>query len=182
MNNILIGEENNQLSSFIEHDSESPNRRAKITGLICIGWAAAAISLGLFNSNLYFLFLFLAATFGLLGYLEIEAVKKGLMSSVISLISGVLLILLFLLVFGSTINWQFLMFYALFSLLIPVMLTIFTLITNKVEIWKALIPLSIPAFHVVTSMTANSEIFWLGLLIVPLGWGLLGLVAYLGRK
>lgn len=182
MNNILNTEENNQPNPFIEHNLESSKQRAKITGLICIGWAAAAVSLGLLNSNLYFLFLFLAATFGLLGYLEIEAVKKGLMSSVIFLISSVLLILLFLLLFGSTINGQFLIFYTLFSILIPLMLTVFTLVTNKVEIWKALIPLSIPAFHVITSMTANSEIFWLGLLLVPIGWGLLGLVAYLGRK
>jgi hypothetical protein len=181
MNTILNAEENNQPSPFIEHDLESPNRRAKITGLICIGCAATAISLGIFSSHLYFLFLFLAATFGLLGYSEIEAVKKGLMSSVILLISGVLLILLFLLLFSTT-SGQFLIFYALLSILIPLMLTVFTLVTNKVEIWKALIPLSIPAFHVITSMTANSETFWLGLLIVPLSWGLLGLVAYLGRK
>ncbi len=182
MNNILIGEENNQPSRFIEHDLENPKQRAKITGLICIGFAATAISLGIFSSHLYFLFLFLAATFGLLGYSEIEAVKKGLMSSVILLISGVLLILLFLLLFGSATSGQFLIFYTLLSILIPLMLTVFTLITNKVEIWKALIPLSIPAFHVVASKTANSETFWLGLLIVPLGWGFLGLVAYLGRK
>lgn len=182
MNNILIAEENNQPSSFIERNLESPNRRAKITGLICIGCAAAAISLGLFNSTIYFLFLFLAATFGLLGYSEIEAVKKGLLSSVILLISGVLLILLFLLLFGSTISGQFLIFYALLSILIPLILTIFTLVTNKVEIWKALIPLSIPAFHIIASITVNSKIPWLGFLLVPIGWGLLGLVVYLGRK
>jgi len=182
MNTILIAEENNQPDSFIEHDSEISGKQAKTTGLLCMACAAAAIGLGVFNANLYFLFLFLAATFGLLGYSEIKATGKGLMSWAFLLIAGVLLVLLFLSLLGSTKSGQFLIFYTVFSILVPVMLTAFALGTRKVEIWQALIPLSIPAFHVVTSMTANSKNSWLGLLLVPIGWGLLGLVACLGRK
>lgn len=179
---ILNGEENYRPIPFIEHNLETPKQRAKITGLVCIVCAAAAIGLGLFSPHLYFLFLFLAAAFGLLGYSEIGAIGKGLMNSAVLLISGVLLVLLFLLLFGSTTSGQFLMFYGVFSILIPATLTAFALGTKKVELWKAVVPLSIPAFHVITSMTANSSFFWLGFLIVPIGWGLLGLVAYLGRK
>ena len=179
---MLIAKENNPLNSSLSRNLESSGKAAKITGLLCIGCAAAAVGLGFFSANLYFLFLFSAAALGLLGYLEIEAVKKGLMSSVILLISGVIIILLFLFLFATTTSIQFRIFYALLSILIPVALTAFALAAQRVEIWKALIPISIPVFHMLTSTTANSKFYWLGFIVVPFSWGMLGLVAYLGSK
>ena len=182
MNTISIAEETDQPRRIEERDSENDVKQAKITGLLCMAFALAAIGLGVFSAKLYFASLFLAAACGLFGYSEIGIVKKGFLGSAFLLLSSVLLILLFLFLSGSVTDAPFLTLYVLFSILIPLSLTILALATNKVEIWKSLIPLLIPAFNIFGALTINSKISLLGFMLVPLGWGLLGFTAYLGRK
>ena len=131
---------------------------------------------------LYFVFLLFAAAFGLIGYAEIEAIGKGWLSSAFLLISIALLIITFSSISLKPREFGFGVLYGIFSTLIPLMLTVSVLITNKTALWKALLPLGVPVCSILAYPLTTSAGFPVGASMPALGWGLLGIVAYQGRK
>lgn len=176
------------------------SKQAKITGMLCVGCSIVA---GLFSVAevfpsfiaslmlmLYFLFLLMSATLGLFGFQEVFCSRNGKLSSSISMISVVLLLVLVIIVFGvvfssnsemMSILIQFWVFFGLLSTVIPIFLTISALISNNPEKWKSLMPLVIPVLFILSWMMANSKNSIMALLLLPISWGLLGIVAYLGN-
>ena len=144
--------------------------------MLCIGGAifAGVLSVGVSFLNilampilmLYFLFLFLSATLGIFGFQEVFCSQSRKLNLITSMISLVILMVLLIITFGITFNSnsgmtsisiQFWIFYGLLSIVIPIFLTISSLISNNTEKWKSLMPLVIPSLFIFFSIMANSN-------------------------
>ena len=192
MNSISDVEKNNEPNVFNNYKLETSIEQAKITGLLCVACAIIAVFFVFFGATLsflapwvlplYFVFLLLSAALGLIGYSEIKAIGSGLISSIFLLSSVAFLFVSFLSIPVKPGNIEFGIIYGLFATLIPVMLMVLALITNKVALWKAFLPLIIPILHIFAYPLIGSIGIPLAASLLPLSWGLLGIVAYHGRK
>jgi len=191
MNSILNTENQNRHNVSNNYGMEAPVEQAKISGLLCIGCAVTAVFFAFCGSlpgvfaawgiTLYFVFLLLTAVLGLIGYSEIKALGSGPASTIFLFFSAVFLFVLFLSIPGESEGFRFGIIYGLFAVIVPVMLTILTLLTNKVALWKALIPLVIPILHLIAYPLIKSSGFAVAASLLSLGWGLLGVVIYQKR-
>ena len=172
----------------------------KVTGIICIGCAVIAVILSF--SSLYFVFFFLSAVFGLLAYSEIKAIGSGWISSIFLLLSSALLLGVLLSALSNLASPEAILqkaldtnvriipmgaiLYGICVTIIPVMLTVLVLFARKVAIWKAFVPIVIPVLHIfalVGVFVSKSFLFFkLGILLMPLSWALLGVVAFRGNR
>ena len=203
MNGTLEIENTGQADVSENYLLEIPDERAKITGLICIGCAVTAVLIvfagslylvtlgGMLRFSdsrggvLYYVLVLLSAAFGLIGYVEIKAIGSSLISSLFQLLSAVLIIVSFLAVSGKPDNIQFAVIYRICAVFIPLMLTVLALFVRKAAVWKAFVPLAIPAsyfLYLLAYPLRSSMGFLLATLSLPLSWALLGTIAYLGRK
>jgi len=114
------------------------------------------------------------------GYSEIKAVRSGLTNSIFQLVTVAFLIVLLLSVSGKP-TAQFATIYGIFVICIPLILTVLALTANKTAVWKSLVPLAVPLFHAVFAYFLFGSSVAL-LLVPPLSWALLGMVAYVGRR
>lgn len=189
MNGILENENTVQADVSESRRPEISEDRAKLTGLVCIGCAAAAVMFSFLSSILffdlsvvamilYFAFLLASAAFGVFGYSEIKAVRSGWVNSIFQLFTVVFLCFLLLSVSGKPTT-QFAVTYGIFAVCVPLILTVLTLAANKTAVGKSLAPLAVPVLHAFAYLLFGSAAL---LFVLPLGWALLGLVAYSGRR
>ncbi|MCY7347590.1 MAG: hypothetical protein LH614_15410 [Pyrinomonadaceae bacterium] len=191
MNSILFANESGQPKSAgkidsenfeSDRNSENYSRQAKVLGTICISNATMAAVFGISSPNSHLFFIAMAATCSFFAYSEIGILSKGKSISILQLLSFAFLILSFIFSISSVKGAPVLIIYGFFSILLQLIMTTFALANSRREIWKSLLPLAIPVLQIVGIITANSKIALFSVLFVPLGWALLGFVAYLGRK
>ncbi len=190
----------NQSVDFSRNIKDSNWKQAKTTGMLGVGCAIFAGVLSVVASflnilampilMLYFLFLLLSATLGVFGFQEVFCSRSKKLNLITAMISLMILIVLLIITFGiifssnsgmTSISIQFWIFYGLLSTVIPIFLTISSLISNNTEKWKSLMPLVIPALFIFSSIMANSNSSKMALLPLPISWGLLGILNYLGN-
>jgi hypothetical protein len=166
--------------------SDAPES-AKISARLCVGCAvvaiffaffSAAISFGGLTITIYLIFLLLTAALALVGYSEIKATGCGWTNTILMFVSIVFLFISFLYgISGEVGRAKFGAAYGIFAVLIPLLLTIFSLATKKVTLWKALLPLAVPALHALAYLSLKPAGGPFALALLPLGWSLLGIAA-----
>ena len=183
--NAIQNEENNfQANESVGISTAPIVKTAKISGILGLGCAILAmISLfvPLFSALLFWNFLLLSAALGVFGFSEITSAKNW-MSSITWVISLTLILLLFIFAFGSFKDPQALYFYGAFSIIVPILLMITALIAQNLAVWKSLSLLIIPAVFIVSASLASSKTAYISLLLLPVSWGLLGILNYLESK
>lgn len=80
---------------------------------------------------------------------------------------------------------RFAVIYGICAVFIPLVLTVLALAAKKAAVWKAFVPLTVPVsyfLYLLAYPLRSSTGFLSATLSLPLGWALLGTIAYLGRK
>ncbi|MGI8786346.1 MAG: hypothetical protein ACR2HG_01110 [Pyrinomonadaceae bacterium] len=180
MNTILSEENNFQEDAAVRTSIARLPKSGKVTGILSLGFAAAAIIsafLPFLSAFLFWNFLLLSVALVVFGFLETNSGKTWI-DNITWVVSLSLLILLFIMAFGSFKNPQSLYFYAGFSIIVPILMTIAALGSKKAAIWKSLSPLLVPALFVVSTVFLSPKTV-LSLLLLLLSWSALGALNYL---
>ena len=69
-----------------------------------------------------------------------------------------------------------------FSIIVPLLMTITALISRQSAIGKSFIPLLIPAVFIFSASMMNSGTAYFALLLLPISWGIAGILNYLETK
>ncbi|MBS1795359.1 MAG: hypothetical protein JSS81_15995 [Acidobacteria bacterium] len=159
--------------------------RAKITGTLCLVAAAAALGGGLLSQWLYLIFLFFVVVLGFAGFVEIGALGRGFFNLVASLLLTVLMFVVFMSFWGALDapgNFFRMIPFVLLLTLVPVLMTVGALVVRRVEWWKALAPLAIPALAALAALSSGPRGGGGAYLFLPLGFAVLGAVAFMGGR
>lgn len=190
MNTITNEESNFPTEMILKKSPVQKPKTAKVSGMLSLvlaGMAMISIFLPFGLSDLFWFFLLFSAALAVFGFLEVNSGNNWL-STITWLTAFILLFLLFTFAVNLVGNpkllysSQSLYFYGAFSIIVPILLTLNGLIAKSSPVWKSFTPLLIPAVFIFSLVFLTPRAVLLFLLLLPIGWGLLGILTYSESK